>query len=192
MMKRRPFRSQGGYSLVELLVVVAIIGMLSLVTVPPMLGYMRQVKVRSATRQLNTDLRFARQRAITQNNPVAFSFLPGDADPDPGFEKGKYILYDRGQAIPNTNPQRYNWRQYGPIRYLDGVYFLPTDFGLTDAANDTLADVIFRQNGTVDNMPAPPLVNAIVAIRTTKRLVNNHITDRFWISGSFTTTLATD
>jgi prepilin-type N-terminal cleavage/methylation domain-containing protein len=192
MMKRIALRPQGGYSLVELLVVVAIIGMLSLVTVPPMLGYMRQIKVRSATRELNTDLRFARQRAITQNNPVAFSFLPGDADADPGFEKAKYILYDRGPAIPNTTPQRYNWIQYGPIRYLDGVYFLPSDFGLADAANDALVDVIFRQNGTVDNMPAPPLVNAIVAIRTTKRVTNNHVTDRFWISGSFTTTLATD
>lgn len=192
MMKRTALRSQGGYSLVELLIVVAIIGMLSLVTVPPMLGYMRQMKVRSATRQLNTDLRFARQRAITQNNPVAFSFQPGNAATEPAIEKGRYILYDRGQAIPNTTPQRYNWIQYGPVRYLDGVYFMPSDFGLADAADDALADVIFRQNGTIDNMPAPPLVNAIVSIRTTKKLTNNHVTDRFWISGSFTTTLVTD
>ena len=192
MMKRTALRSQGGYSLVELLVVVAIIGMLSLVTVPPVLGYMRQIKVRSATRQLNTDLRFARQRAITQNNPVAFSFLPGDAEPDPGVEKGRYIIYDRGAAIANTTPQQYNWIQYGPVHYLDGVYFLTTDFALDDAADDTLADVIFRQNGTVDNMPASPLVNAVVAIRTNKKFTNNHITDRFWVSGSFTTSMATD
>jgi prepilin-type N-terminal cleavage/methylation domain-containing protein len=190
-MKKRTthLRRLRGYSLVELLVVVAMIGMFSLVTVPPILSYMGQLRVRSATRLLNGDLRAARQRAITRNNPVAFSFLPGDADPSTGMEKGKYAFFDRvGTAEPFT------WEQVGPARYLEGVYFLESDFQLAAAFDDDMRDVIFRPNGTIDNMdiPGDPVDPAIVAIRTERDVRNNHVTNTYTIAGSFTTTLTTD
>jgi prepilin-type N-terminal cleavage/methylation domain-containing protein len=181
-------RSQQGYSLVEMLVVLAMIGMLSLLTVPPMMKYMNQMRVRTATRQLNTDLRFARQRAITRGNPVAFSFVPGDIDPDPGVEKGRYYVYDRGTQIGNTTPAVYNWIQYGPARYLDGAYFLASNFPLDSALDDDQHDIIFRPNGVVENMPAVGLVE----IRTERDFANNHVSDRFSVAGNFTTVLTTD
>jgi prepilin-type N-terminal cleavage/methylation domain-containing protein len=179
--------SSRGYSLVELLVVVAIIGIFSLVSVPPMMAYMNQIKVRSATRQLNTDLRFARQRAISRGNPVAFSFLPGNATTQRNVEKAQYGFYDRGTLIPATDPPRYNWVQVGPLRYLEGVYFLRSTFPLNSAIDDGQHDIIFRPNGTVDNTPV-----GNVEIRTERDLTNNHVTDRFSVSGSFTTVLTTD
>jgi len=185
MMKRKaPPRRLRGYSLVELLVVVAMIGMFSLVTVPPMISYMGQIRVRSATRMVNGDLRAARQRAITRNNPVAFSFLPGDVDPSDGMEKGQYAIFDRvGNAPPFT------WEQVGPPKYLEGVYFLRTGFALAAAVDDDMADIIFRPNGTISNIPN---ANPVVAIRTERDVMNNRVTNTFAVAGNFTTTLTTD
>lgn len=182
MKKRTRLR---GYSLVELLIVVAMIGMFSLVTVPPILSYMGQLRVRSATRLLNGDLRAARQRAITRNNPVAFSFKVGDADPSTGMEKAQYAIFDRtGTSVPFT------WTQIGQTKYLEGVYFLPTGFPVDDAFDDDMADIIFRPNGTVDNMQG--VSPAVVGIRTERNVTNNRITNTLTVAGNFTTTLTTD
>jgi type II secretory pathway pseudopilin PulG len=184
MKKRtRPLRRLRGYSLVELLVVVGMIGLFSLVTVPPMLSYMGQIRVRSATRVLNGDLRAARQRAITRNNPVTFSFLVGDADPGEAMEKGRYAFFDREGTTPP-----FTWRQVGPTKYLEGVSILPT--GFTDTVNnDTLMDITFRPNGTISNFPN---ADPVVVIRTERDVMNNRVTDTFSVAGSFTTTLTTD
>lgn len=186
-MKKRtsPTRRLRGYSLVEMLVVVGMIGIFSLVTVPPMLSYMGQIRVRSATRLLNGDLRAARQRAITRNNPVAFSFEVGDVDPDSGMEKARYAIYDRvGNAAPFT------WAQVGPTRYLEGVYFLPTGFELDDAVDDDMADIIFRPNGTLANIADadPP----VIGIRTERDVRNNRVTNTYTVAGIFTTAQVTD
>lgn len=185
MMKRTaPPRQPRGYSLVELLVVVAMIGMFSLVTVPPMLSYMGQIRVRSATRLINGDLRAARQRAITRNNPVAFSFLPGDADTSDGMEKGQYAIFDRlGTEPPFT------WERIGPMKYLEGVYFLRTGFAPVATVDADMATIIFRPNGTISNLPN---ANPVVAIRTERDVMNNSVTNTFAVAGNFTTTLTTD
>ena len=193
-MKKRiaPPRRLRGYSLVELLIVVAMIGMFSLVTVPPIISYMGQIRVRSATRMLNGDIRAARQRAIARNNPVAFCFTPGDADPDVAMEKAKYAIYDRGPKIPDTVPVQYEWRQVGPTKFLEGVYFLPTGFHLNIALDDDQADIVFRPNGTIDNDAMADADPPVVAIRTERDVANNRVTDTFFVGGNFTTTLVTD
>jgi type II secretory pathway pseudopilin PulG len=169
-----------------MLVVVAIIGIFSLVSVPPFMQYMRQVKVRSATRRLNTDLRFARQRAISRNAMVSFSFTPGNAG-DSRNEKAQYSIYD--QNIDNsTSPPTITWTRVGPIRYLEGVYFLASEFAIDAAVDDAQPDVVFRPIGTIDDMPA----NGLVGIRTERDIPNNHVTDQFSVSGSFKTVLTTD
>jgi prepilin-type N-terminal cleavage/methylation domain-containing protein len=63
-------RNQRGFSLMELLTVVAIIGVMSLVSVPAFLNYQRSLEVKSAMRQFTGDLRAARQRAVTNMGPV--------------------------------------------------------------------------------------------------------------------------
>ena len=60
MMKRR----SRGFSLIEILTVLGIIGVLSLVTVPLFINYQRRNLVRSALREFTTTLRKARTDAI--------------------------------------------------------------------------------------------------------------------------------
>ena len=69
-------RSDTGFSIVELLTVVAIIGIIALVVVPNFGQYMRAGKLKSAMRQLTFDIRSARQRAVSRNDftRVRFTF----------------------------------------------------------------------------------------------------------------------
>lgn len=69
-----------GFSLTEMLVVVAIIGTLSLVMVPAFINYQRSMQLKNTMRQFTTDLRSARQRAVTQTSFVRVTII--DADPD--------------------------------------------------------------------------------------------------------------
>src|SRR5205085_523146 len=64
---RAPNRKSGGYTLIELLTVMAIIGVLSLITVPSFISFQRAGKMKSSLRNFTMDLRGMRQRAITQN-----------------------------------------------------------------------------------------------------------------------------
>lgn len=72
---RRRRRLQGGYSLVELLVVVGIIGAFSLITIPSVLNYQRMSVMKGASRTFANDLRRARAMAATKNTNVVVTFI---------------------------------------------------------------------------------------------------------------------
>ena len=63
-------RQQRGYSLVELLTVMAIIGVLSLVTVPAFINFGKTARLKNSLRQVSSDVRFARQRAVSTSRFV--------------------------------------------------------------------------------------------------------------------------
>jgi len=67
-------RAQGGYSFAEVLVVVAIIGIVSLVSVPQFIAYQRSSALKSSMRQVMNDLRFARQKAIVEHRQTRLRF----------------------------------------------------------------------------------------------------------------------
>lgn len=89
-------RTQAGFSLAEAVVVVAIIGMLSVIVVPNFMSYYRATKIKSAVTRLQMDIRSARARAVTNNSTtmVQFSF----ATP------GKYTAFEStdGKAITDA------------------------------------------------------------------------------------------
>ncbi|HUF10901.1 MAG TPA: type II secretion system protein [Rhodothermales bacterium] len=144
MMKRRT--GQTGYSLIELLVVVALIGIVSLVTVPNFISMYRASKIKGAIRQFTSDIRNARQVAVTENSRIMVS-LGTTAD-----ERSRYWMYREVDG---------NWELFGP----DGktleeaterttVYFSATDFGDTVTTDGkSRADIIFQRNGTVRPFP---------------------------------------
>lgn len=182
-------KDQRGYSLAELLTVVAIIGVFSLISIPSFVNYSRSAKVRTATRQFNSDLRAARARAISRSNPVAVSFAAGQA---PTFARvGEYAIYDQ-RIDTSTNPPSIVWDQVGRTRYLpESVYFLDSHFNVDDAKDDQFHDVIFLANGTVGNMPGSG-ESPNVAFKSRYKVTNNHVTNAFTASGSFKSTLTTD
>src|SRR4029434_4147767 len=71
---------RSAFTLLELLVVLAIIGLLAAVTLPAMKGMRQSNALAAANRQLLDDLPGARQRAIKDGTVVMVLFVP-PADP---------------------------------------------------------------------------------------------------------------
>lgn len=65
-------RSSRGFSLVELSVVVAILGLLLAVGFPSFQTWLRSVQVRNAAESLQNGLQFARMEALRRNERVSF------------------------------------------------------------------------------------------------------------------------
>jgi len=120
-------RARAGFTLVELLVVVVVIGIMASVSAPTFRGYMLNQKLSAATRDLITNLRFARLRAVDERNPWVVMFQAaqrqyivfaddgggGGVSTDPNFIEG-----NRGNLTPNPGE-----RVLGPFTLTDGVLF---------------------------------------------------------------------
>jgi prepilin-type N-terminal cleavage/methylation domain-containing protein len=76
-MRMRTSHRQAGYSLVELLTVVAVVGILALVAVPNFMTYMQSNKMKVALRNFTSDLRTMRQMSIAQGVQTRITFTPG-------------------------------------------------------------------------------------------------------------------
>jgi prepilin-type N-terminal cleavage/methylation domain-containing protein len=137
-------RFQRGYSLAELLTVMAIVGVLSLVTVPAFMNYAKSARLKNSLRQVSTDVRAARQRAVTRTTFVRLNVTT--ASPAPG----KYRLEestDRGTTylpVANTEKELQAFNYFGSA---GGFTFRPNGT-LVVAPGDTSASLVVRSDDT--------------------------------------------
>lgn len=67
--------TQKGFSLIEMIVAVAIIAILTGIAIPVYIGMKPSIRLSGATRQTMGDLMWARMQAISQNNEFKIFFL---------------------------------------------------------------------------------------------------------------------
>jgi len=65
---------KNGFTLVEMMIVVAIIGILTAIATPNLMHYMAQRRLNGAARMVMSDLIWARQKAVSMNQDVKVSF----------------------------------------------------------------------------------------------------------------------
>src|SRR6185369_5266530 len=96
-----------GYTLTELLVVLAIIGLFSLITVPQFVSMYRSSVVKGSMREFTSMARKARQIAATRNDRVRVRFRTAT--------NGTIVQIERG-GIDWANP---TWIVMSPTRNFD-------------------------------------------------------------------------
>jgi prepilin-type N-terminal cleavage/methylation domain-containing protein len=190
---RAPNRKSGGYSLIELLTVMAIIGVLSLITVPSFISFQRAGKMKSSLRNFTMDLRGMRQRAITQNIYTKVVIAPAATETTASRTYTFWQSADSGVTWTPL-PMRGGFggatttvigQGTGNAKQLDKAVFFSAMSGYRNN------ELVFRPNGAAGSMdtaptppqfvlvpfapPSDPPANTIV-LRTLWNVRNNQIT----------------
>ena len=108
--RKRCSAEAAGFSAPELLIVMAIIGILSAIGVPNFLRSLPERRLANATRNLYADFQKARLFAVRNNTNAMFSFAPA-ADPP------IYTYDDAGGNGVDGNTTVRDLTEYGAVRY---------------------------------------------------------------------------
>ena len=182
--------SSRGFSLPEMLVVIALIGVLSLISVPAFINFKNQNTFRADLRNFSTDLRSARQYAITQTVDVRVELdVPGNS-----LTSNTYRFYtsnDRGTTwVPLTTMRGSRGAAHGTtgnIKSLDGPVWFQSTGSLPDIGSDSKPDIVFHPNGSMDLAANAP--GAQIVLRSIwKKIAFDTYTMALSASGQFNST----
>ena len=91
------FPSRRAFTLIEIMIVVALIGLMASLALPPMLKMLDKGGIRKAVSNVTTLLGDARAAAILKGQPVSVSFHPADNRLDSSL--GKSVTLPEGVAM---------------------------------------------------------------------------------------------
>jgi len=101
---------EAGFSFVELMVVIAIIGTLSAVAAPSFLRSLPEKRLKAAARNLYADMQRARLLAVKKNKAIRVRFV-GDT------EKQYYYFDENNDSLATEGEFKRLLEEYGDVRY---------------------------------------------------------------------------
>jgi prepilin-type N-terminal cleavage/methylation domain-containing protein len=168
--------AERGFSLAEMLVVVAIIGIMTLVLVPNFISMYNSGKFKASARTLTSSLRNARQIAISANTRTKVSF------PITGTTPRTFVIEQQERDIQAGTT---SWRRVRTGDLGQSVTFTDTGFLDTVTGDGGLRDIIFLPNGTIENLPLAE-ANRFIEISTTIKVPKKVYRLSFTPSGNVT------
>lgn len=137
-------RRSAGFTLVEAMITVAVIAVVAGISAPNLLNSLPGLRANGGARQVLSDLRLARARAVDSGQPVVFEFLAGgdyrlfvDVDGDGSYGAGTDTLV---KAVDIDGTNYYKGVAFGSAR--------STGDEVGPAPSPTTA-LTFRPNGSV-------------------------------------------
>jgi prepilin-type N-terminal cleavage/methylation domain-containing protein len=124
--------SKRGHTLIELMIVLSVVGLLALLAVSDFGMEIAKYHLRNAGRQLISDLRLIRQKAITEGFSNKVQFIPGS---------GRYHLPGLGER---SLPSHVRFGARPAVPHLPDAGSVPSD-GVSFGENR----VVFQPNGTI-------------------------------------------
>jgi prepilin-type N-terminal cleavage/methylation domain-containing protein len=165
-----------GVTLMEMTVVLALISMMALITIPNFISIYQSARVKATARNAITDMRNARQLAISSNARTKVSFKVGT-------NIHNYEVYrEKKDRMTGTSEWvRTRWGDLGAVMYIQS-----SNFEDSVAGDDLPKDIVFLPNGTVlppSSIVPPPY---FVVLRTEQKVTKKDYRLEFSPSGNVT------
>ena len=140
-------RHNAAFTLIELVIVLAIMGLVAAITVPAFVGMMRGRHLISAANVIHASINGAKNIAVTRRRPYALVF---------DISEGKTGVYEDGDT---SNPLQ------GRESFLPQTVSFDTadpDWNVSndkpEGSPDTYPEIVFRPDGSLDSSTSPVIV----------------------------------
>lgn len=149
MRKENKRKNEQGFTFAEIMIVIAIFGILSAVAIPNFLRSLPEKRLKNATRNLYADLQRARLLAVKENQSVTFIFdtAAGTYSYNDGGETKNVVLLNYGAVVYGCGlTDKNTWRSSTETPN-DTI---PTS-GVTDGDGNDKDDITFTKLGEANS-----------------------------------------